>query len=84
MSAAYHLRNFDEATMCACTRVVQGVYGLCRKPATYVIEYQRIDKTVRICSSHAAAVTRTGSWDGARAADYVTMRRLTAALTVRS
>lgn len=77
---AYYLRNFDETTQCAHERKVQGQYLLCRKPATHVVEYLRVDKTVRICSAHAAAVTRTGSWDGARAADYVTLRRLPVAV----
>jgi hypothetical protein len=74
--------NWDEATMCVCSRRVQGQMIACYKPATHVVQYQRVDKTVRICSAHAAAVTRTGSWDGARAADFVTLRRLPVAVEV--
>jgi hypothetical protein len=78
----YFRRNHDAATQCACTRVVQGQYIICRKVATHVVEYLRVDKRVIICSAHAAAVTRTGSWDGARAADFVTLRRLPVAVEV--
>ena len=79
MSKLYR-RNWNSETQCHCSRYVQGQLVACYKPATHVVRYLHIEKAVQICGIHAGAIKRTGSWDGARASEFVVVEPIAQAV----
>ena len=73
----HYRNNWDEETMCAQLIAVRGSFAgvkSCRRTATHKIVYKVSDAIgKKICTMHESWIRRTGTIDGTRIGDWVSV-----------